>query len=307
MDFQTIRIYGSIAVILGCFLFLYPKLLHPVFMTLLGMNTSPKDQKADDFVPPALRDRPGMGGPGGDLPDHIKKMRHGPHPGMRAAAAEQSKQTKGSGRGMMGVILPMYAVGIVVYLVYTLFKVFGKNDKSGSRRGSPSREPRSEYDVGQQGDEQEEMDMRKLQERLAETEAQMTKILAAMQAVQTKVVDAPTDKTETSKDVKPEEKTTEKTEDKKDPSNGGDRSSEESESYEIINKSDRESSCDENSPTKVETLTSEGDQNKIVEQEEDEKCQEDEVKEEILKDKEENSGDEAKTVRKRVTKKEAES
>jgi hypothetical protein len=31
------------------------------------------------------------------------------------------------------------------------------------------------------------------------------------------------------------------------------------------------------------------------------------VKEEILKDKEENSGDEAKTVRKRVTKKEAES
>ena len=42
---------------------------------------------------------------------------------MRAAAAEQSKQTKGSGRGMMGVILPMYAVGIVVYLVYTLFKV----------------------------------------------------------------------------------------------------------------------------------------------------------------------------------------
>ncbi|XP_060555085.1 resistance to inhibitors of cholinesterase protein 3-like isoform X1 [Ruditapes philippinarum] len=342
MDFQTIRIYGSIAVILGCFLFLYPKLLHPVFMTLLGMNTSPKDQKADDFVPPALRDRPGMGGPGGDLPDHIKKMRHGPHPGMRAAAAEQSKQTKGSGRGMMGVILPMYAVGIVVYLVYTLFKVFGKNDKSGSRRGSPSREPRSEYDVGQQGDEQgrvsgkkgdtlteqdlkgqleklhslantvkgndmKEMDMRKLQERLAETEAQMTKILAAMQAVQTKVVDAPTDKTETSKDVKPEEKTTEKTEDKKDPSNGGDRSSEESESYEIINKSDRESSCDENSPTKVETLTSEGDQNKIVEQEEDEKCQEDEVKEEILKDKEENSGDEAKTVRKRVTKKEAES
>lgn len=42
---------------------------------------------------------------------------------MRAAAAEQAKQTKGSGRGMMGVILPMYAVGIVVYLVYTLFKV----------------------------------------------------------------------------------------------------------------------------------------------------------------------------------------
>ena len=48
----------------------------------------------------------------------------GPHPGMRAAAAENARQTKGSsGRGMMGVVLPMYAVGIVVYLVYTLLKV----------------------------------------------------------------------------------------------------------------------------------------------------------------------------------------
>ena len=45
---------------------------------------------------------------------------------MRAAAAENARQqqTKGSGRGgMMGVILPMYAVGIVVYLIYTLMKV----------------------------------------------------------------------------------------------------------------------------------------------------------------------------------------
>jgi len=43
---------------------------------------------------------------------------------MRAAAAEQSKQTRGSGKGgMMGVVLPMYAIGIIVYLVYTLYKV----------------------------------------------------------------------------------------------------------------------------------------------------------------------------------------
>ena len=52
-------------------------------------------------------------------------FQQGPHPGMRAAAADQSKQTKGSGGrgGMMGVVLPMYAVGIVLYLAYTLFKV----------------------------------------------------------------------------------------------------------------------------------------------------------------------------------------
>ncbi|XP_045176398.2 resistance to inhibitors of cholinesterase protein 3-like isoform X2 [Mercenaria mercenaria] len=343
MDFQTMRIYGSIAVILGCFLFLYPKLLHPIVMSLFGLNSSPKESKADDFVPPALRDRQ-MGGAhpgGGDLPEHIRKMR-GPHPGMRAAAAEQSKQTKGSGRGMMGVILPMYAVGIVVYLVYTLFKVFGKNDKGGNRR-SPSREPpvTTGYDSGQQGDEQgrvsekkgetltqqdlkcqleqlqslahnvnsndmKEMDMRKLQERLAETEAQMTKILAAMQAVQTKVGEtAPTVNTASDKPEKPEENLEGKAEEMKEPSNVSDRSSEGSESYEIVSKSDRESSGDENSPRKVETLTGEAEKKETGEQgAEDEECQEEEVREEILKDKEENSGDEAKTVRKRITKKE---
>ncbi len=45
---------------------------------------------------------------------------------MRAAAElkKQAGQTgQGGGKGMMGVVLPMYAVGIVVYLIYTLSKV----------------------------------------------------------------------------------------------------------------------------------------------------------------------------------------
>jgi len=51
----------------------------------------------------------------------------GAHPGMRAAAemkktAAAQQSTTGS-KGMMGVILPMYAVGIVIYLIYTLTKV----------------------------------------------------------------------------------------------------------------------------------------------------------------------------------------
>ena len=42
------------------------------------------------------------------------------------AAAEMKKQagaTQGSGKGMMSVVLPMYAVGIVIYLIYTMTKV----------------------------------------------------------------------------------------------------------------------------------------------------------------------------------------
>jgi len=51
----------------------------------------------------------------------------GMHPGMRAAAemkkATATQQSQMGGRGMMGVVLPMYAVGIVIYLIYTLAKV----------------------------------------------------------------------------------------------------------------------------------------------------------------------------------------
>ena len=45
---------------------------------------------------------------------------------MRAAAEmkkQMAPQGGNSGRGMMGIVLPMYAVGIVVYLIYTLSKV----------------------------------------------------------------------------------------------------------------------------------------------------------------------------------------
>ena len=45
----------------------------------------------------------------------------GPHPGMRASVEMQKQHT--SGRGMMEIMLPMYAVGIFAYLIYTLFKV----------------------------------------------------------------------------------------------------------------------------------------------------------------------------------------
>lgn len=37
----------------------------------------------------------------------------------KQAAAQQGAP----GKGMMGVVLPMYAVGIVIYLVYTMTKV----------------------------------------------------------------------------------------------------------------------------------------------------------------------------------------
>lgn len=42
---------------------------------------------------------------------------------MKRQAAATHGQGGGAGKGMMGVVLPMYAVGIVLYLVYTMAKV----------------------------------------------------------------------------------------------------------------------------------------------------------------------------------------
>lgn len=52
----------------------------------------------------------------------------GMHPGMRAMGEmrKQASETRGSGRGgggIMSMIMPVYAVGIVIYMGYTLYKV----------------------------------------------------------------------------------------------------------------------------------------------------------------------------------------
>ncbi|KAJ8298930.1 hypothetical protein KUTeg_022990 [Tegillarca granosa] len=146
----------------------------------------------------------------------------GPHPGMRAAAEMNSQQQRsGRGGGVMTTVLPMYAVGITVYLIYTLVKVFNKkgNYEKGkeerlakSRRYSDSllnkrtekqmsREERVQEFVesSQKLGELEELlsrvddkhiddaDMRELQRRLEETESQMARIMQAMQTVTNKV------------------------------------------------------------------------------------------------------------------------
>jgi len=52
----------------------------------------------------------------------------GAHPGLRVPNEGKKGQastppSEGGNKGMMGVVLPLYAVGIVLYLVYTIIKV----------------------------------------------------------------------------------------------------------------------------------------------------------------------------------------
>ncbi|XP_060068234.1 resistance to inhibitors of cholinesterase protein 3-like [Ylistrum balloti] len=129
----NVRLIISVIIIVGCFTVIYPRFFHPLVLKAFGMAPEPPVKHQPDFPP-----HRGVGGhgPGRPSPDDIKQhMRPGPHPGMRASAEmNKQKQSSGGRGGIMGMVLPMYAVGIVVYLIYTLFKVFNKQGKGDIRR-----------------------------------------------------------------------------------------------------------------------------------------------------------------------------
>lgn len=81
---------------------------------------------------------PGGRGPGPGMPSR-------PHPGMRMGgdSSTTTRTTSSSRGGVMSMVLPIYAIGIVLYLIYTLVKVFGGgngNNKNKERREAILRE-----------------------------------------------------------------------------------------------------------------------------------------------------------------------
>nr|KAI8760282.1 resistance to inhibitors of cholinesterase protein 3-like [Biomphalaria glabrata] len=226
---STLKAIGTVGIMIACFAIIYPRFMHPLVLRALGMSEPAQKMEDDSMFPPHYKNKPADGKAQTQGDDIRKHLRPGPHPGMRAAAEMQRQQAQqGSGRGMMGVVLPMYAIGIVLYLVYTLFKVFNKSknnswskiggqyeDYSVDRMGFPAdfdgsadvhgylqdQHHRKEFEdllsrVDDKNVSTEEM--RALQKRLEETEAQMTRILQAMQSVQNNVnrmaTDSPTEK-----------------------------------------------------------------------------------------------------------------
>ncbi|KAL3841384.1 hypothetical protein ACJMK2_019538 [Sinanodonta woodiana] len=293
MEIAHIRIVAVGLIVIGCFSYLYPKLLHPVVLSMLGMQTNEQASNARmPFIPHGGQQKvPANPGDHEGIKQHMKT---GPHPGLRAAAAEmQSKQAKSGRGGMMGIVLPMYAVGIVLYLMYTLFKVFGKKkDSKTSDQYSPTHGYR---------ETEEEDEMLQLQERLAETEAQMTKILQAMQAVQQKVKRVAEPEGQPSEEMLETKKEKDANLCTGDDSNG---SASSTESYEMVNKPDKENG-NEGSSVLVETLHPEAvDQNlntvqMAQENEKDEDTPNEEKNEVLLKEKDDSEDQEESSVRRR--------
>ncbi|CAH1785569.1 unnamed protein product [Owenia fusiformis] len=149
MEMITIKTVAVIAIIMGCFLTLYPRIFHPMVKGIFGDSDGKRKVEMDD-VHPRGRQHPihHHASMSDDVPP---RMRGGPNPGMRAHS-EMRKETAATGGGKGGImmmVLPMYAVGIVLYLIYTLTKVFSRKSRSEEEEILHSQYRHMEYDGDQ--------------------------------------------------------------------------------------------------------------------------------------------------------------
>jgi len=221
MDLSTAKSVGVFIIIIACFTVLYPKIFHPLVLNMLGYKSVQKENEDMlNRIPPHLRKPMSQNMHSQDDFGH-QRLRPS-HPGLRAAAEmkKQTAQPSGiGGKGLMSVVLPLYAVGIVVYLIYTLTKVFGKNqdptvgadylsehnpfsnthhEVEKNAVGTPPKKDNYEYGKNKnedferlllRADERKitEDELQILKERLIETETQMSRILQAMNHVHTNI------------------------------------------------------------------------------------------------------------------------
>lgn len=118
------RPWFVVAIVCSCFAVLTPKIFLPLFRQLLGFGREDEKVSAnnDRFPPPNLRQRnpPASADGGSEYP------RAGPQFG-RPPPTYSPQSSSGSGRSLLTFLLPVYAIGIGLYMVYTLCKVFNKN------------------------------------------------------------------------------------------------------------------------------------------------------------------------------------
>ncbi|EGT42941.1 hypothetical protein CAEBREN_03934 [Caenorhabditis brenneri] len=172
-----------VGVIVVCFAMLYPTLFHPMLMGFLGRSSQPAPS-INQQRPPI---HPAMGGGGGQRHPGGHPSRPDVHPAMRMAQAQAAGESGGS-KGMFTWMLPIYTIGVVLFLLYTLFKSKGKKSKRKRRNNYFDSEEDEDDDESEAetkyGGKFGKKKLRGLQERLRQTEDAMSKILEQLETVQ---------------------------------------------------------------------------------------------------------------------------
>ncbi|XP_022240181.1 resistance to inhibitors of cholinesterase protein 3-like isoform X3 [Limulus polyphemus] len=121
-----------LAVVIGCFAVLWPKIFYPMMQTAFSITMTTYDNDEESFgenshshidpeiLPARVRAAMGESRPGS------RPQIHEGRPLMHPAAKQGPKVQPKSG-GAMGIIMPIYTLLIVVFFLYTIFKfVFKK-------------------------------------------------------------------------------------------------------------------------------------------------------------------------------------
>ncbi|KAG5453982.1 Resistance to inhibitors of cholinesterase protein 3 [Clonorchis sinensis] len=123
MSDSSIRLqtYVVCGVMIGCFSLLYPRIFHPMLMHALGFSKATSSDADSHHL-----NRP---------PFDPHGAFNRPRPTIRAVDVDTQKPG-GKRGGLMSVVLPVYAVGIVLYLIYTLSKIY----RSRNRKNKDNKE-----------------------------------------------------------------------------------------------------------------------------------------------------------------------
>lgn len=128
------------SIVFGCFAVLMPKIIIPLYKQLFSINkpsTDTYDRRINPVQPQVQ-------------PQSSSAERHGPSPfGAGAAYQRQQQETQSSfsSKSILTFILPVYAVGIAVYMFYTLFKVYNKKSNENGSSSLHMDENYSNYNI----------------------------------------------------------------------------------------------------------------------------------------------------------------
>ncbi|CAM1325184.1 Uncharacterised protein g8887 [Pycnogonum litorale] len=211
-DVSTAKSVFALAVVVGCFAILWPKIFFPMMQTALKMTTSNTEDDVTSHRPPHVHS--GMGRPTEHPNEGIQRKPGRPpiprHPGQ---ILHNPQQQSTQGGGAMGLIMPVYTIGVILFFFYTLFKVMSKksDDKvpilknlnmdpehrkfvfseecdgeTNLRRRKSSKLEQTIPETEENDDDDDEdvnhreLELRNLRQRLADTEAAMNRIVKQM-------------------------------------------------------------------------------------------------------------------------------
>ncbi|XP_022086944.1 protein RIC-3-like [Acanthaster planci] len=153
-------------VLIVCNVVLYPSLFSSVFRKWFG-SSGPVDEEKEPLpdMPPHMRHGPRTPGAARRMEMERAAQRNMKHADPASYFAQQKQEAAGKGRGLLGSVLPVYAVGIVVYFAYIMYRIFLKDKAKNNTADGPGS---SLWDSNRDGATLQRLQQEQLQKQLSE-------------------------------------------------------------------------------------------------------------------------------------------